>query len=76
MVGIGGAARTLGQLRKVPVHIGTGSVNPDAVVTTTFYVLDSDHQYSLILGREFLAAVQGVVNVPCHLLQYTTAAGT
>ena len=64
MVGIGGAARTLGQLREVPVHIGTGPVDPTAVVTTTFYVIDSDRTYSLILGREFLAAVKGLVDVP------------
>ena len=45
VVGIGGPARTLGRLHNVPLHIGTGPVEPAAVVRTSFFVLDNDRSY-------------------------------
>ena len=42
--------RTVGLLQDVPIHVGEGLVNPRAVVPTTFYVLDVDNVYPLILG--------------------------
>ena len=74
IVGIGGAVTVVGMLHNVPLHVGSGPVDPQAVVRTTFYVLDGD-SYIMILGREFLAAVHGLVDVKHHRLQYTTAAG-
>ena len=68
--------RTVGLLQDIPIHVGEGPVNPRAVVPTTFYVLDVDNVYSLILGREFLSAVHGLVDVPHHRLQFTTRAGS
>ena len=59
---------TMGLLQDVPIRVGEGPVNPRAVVPTTFYVLDVDNVYSLILGREFLSAVYGLVDVPHHRL--------
>ena len=68
VIGIGGPMWTLGLLRNVPLHVGSGPVNPQAVVFTTFYVLAVDDAYSRILGREFLKTVQGLVDVPCNRL--------
>ena len=42
--------RIVGLLEDVPVHVGEGLVNPHAITSTTFYVLDMDDVYSLILG--------------------------
>ena len=67
--------RTVGLLQDVPIHVGEGPVSPPAVMPTTFYVLDVDNVYSLILGQEFLSAVHGLVDVPHHRLQFTTRAG-
>ena len=60
--------RIVGLLQDVPIHVGEGPVNPRAVVPTTFYVLDMDNVYSLILGQEFLRAVHGLVDAPHHRL--------
>ena len=67
IVGIGGAVSIVGLLSNVPLHVGPGPVDPCAVVRTTFYVLDGD-KYMLILGHEFLAAVQGLVDILHHRL--------
>ena len=60
----------------MPLHVGSGPVDPRAIVRTTFYVLDISDVYSLILGREFLSAVKGLVDVAHHRLQFTTEAGS
>ena len=68
VVSIGGPMRTVGFLQDVPVHVGDGPVDPRTVVRTTFYVLDVNNVYSLILGRKFLNAVHGLVDVTHHRL--------
>ena len=60
--------RTVGLVQDVSEHVGEGLVNPRAVVPTTFYVLDVDDVYSLILGCEFLHAAHGLVDMPHHRL--------
>ena len=66
----------MGLLQDVLINVGEGPVNQRAVVPTTFYVLDVDNVYSLILGQEFLSAVHGLVDVPLHRLQFTTHASS
>ena len=50
VMGIGGTAAMMGVLEDVPVHIGTSSVHPPAIVRVDFHVL-CGKEYSLILGR-------------------------
>ena len=42
LAGIGGPVACPGKLVNVPIHVGTGPVDPDAVVCTMFYVLTND----------------------------------
>ena len=75
VMGIGGTATVMGVLEDVPVHVGTGPVHPPAIVRVDFRVL-SGKGYSLILGRQFLMSVRGVIDLHAHTLHYTTPAGT
>ena len=74
-VGIVGPVSSPGMLVGVPIHVGTGPVNPKAVVGTTFYVLNNDTHYALIFGRTFLHDIEGLLDLKHHRLQYATAAG-
>ena len=57
----------VGLLVDIPLHVGSGPIDPRAVVQTTFYILKGD-KYMMILGREFLATVHGLVDVTHHRL--------
>ena len=54
----------------VSVHVGTGPVDPKAVVHTTFYVLSNDTHYALIFGCTFLHDIEGLLDLKNHRLQY------
>ena len=45
------------------------------MVCTTFYVLTNDTQYALILSRTFLHAVEVLLDLKHHQLQYVTSIG-
>ena len=75
LVGIGGAVKSVGMLERVPVHLGDGSTNPCGIVYLDFYVLDNNIRYSLIFSHTMLVAVQGMLDVARHRIQYTTPAG-
>ena len=45
------------------------------MVCTTFYVLTNDTQYALILSHTFLHAVEGLLDLKHHRLQYVTGIG-
>lgn len=57
--------KVLGMLVNVPLHLGAGVVAPSAIVHTTFRVLDAKG-YNIILGRQFLSSVKGVIDLPRH----------
>ena len=75
LVGISGPVTALGMLVNAPVHMGTGTVVPKAVVRTMFYVLPNDTHYALIFGCTFLHGLEGLIDLKHHHLQYHTAAG-
>ena len=67
VVGIGGTANVLGVLENVPLHLGVGPVNPRALVRVDFRVIEG-RGYSLILGRQFLLHVRGLIDLHNHKL--------
>ena len=66
-MGIGGTVTVVGLLVDVLPHVEPGPIDPRAVVQTTFYILEGD-KYMMILGREFLTTVHGLVDVTHHWL--------
>ena len=75
LVGVGGLVACPGKLVNVPIHVGTGPVDPDTVVCTTFYVPTNNTQYALILSRTLLHSVEGLLDLKYHWLQYIMGIG-
>jgi len=63
----------VGLLQDVPIHLGSGPVDPANVVLTTFHVLEAPG-YHFILGRQFFSRVSGMVDIGGHRVIVTTPA--